>query len=73
MVIFVIDVDRLSLLNLEGNTPVTTDLHGPCPRTLTFKFVQFQAGQIHIIKSFSRLEKGENSPEPRDMVLIDTC
>jgi len=73
MIIFIIYIKGITTLNLECNSPVSTDIDRPGSFTISLELVETQAWQIHIFKSFSRFEKCEDLRNPSYMLGIHTA
>ena len=71
MVVFVVDVVGILVGELESHPPVAADLHGPSAVARTLKFVQPQAGQIHIACRGGCIETAEDQAKPDFMLGLD--
>ena len=60
MIVEVVDVDRLTLLEPEGDSPIAGHQHRKVTLQLAFERVQPQAREIQILRPAATIQQGQN-------------
>ena len=65
MVVYVVDVDRIAVLEPEGDPPVSGDRHGVVTLTLALQRVRPKSGQVDVARATAPIQHGENVQQLR--------
>ena len=73
MIVFIVHGHGVLRFKSKSNAPVSTDIDSPSSGSISFQFVQPEAGKIHVLWLPRRMESAKYQTEPFRMRVRDSC